>query len=364
MENNIFNELSTFPKISIIVACLNEEKFIERCLESLINQDYQGEFDIIIADGGSQDKTIEIINKFSANYNNIKLINNPKKIQASGRNLAIAQSDAEYVAYLDAHRTAEKSWLSQLWQCYAEKSVVDYRIFGVGSIHLDAAETVFSKSQETAFQSIISGATSSNFLNITQIEKVSHACMCLYDKKIFLESGGYDVSLPIGEDIELNHRLSYIYGYNLYLNPNAINYYFPRENFSDLFLQQFKYGFWRQVVINKLEKLLKTNTVKIQESANPAVAFNTFSLMRLKTIIPGMFVGFLAILFVLSFFSQPVFILYYAVIILYLTIISISSLIYFIKMKINPTILIIVFVAIHFGYGSGVLSYFLKLKKI
>jgi glycosyltransferase involved in cell wall biosynthesis len=364
MESNIIENFIAFPKISVIVACLNEEKYIEQCLESLINQDYQGKFDIIVADGGSKDKTIEIVNELSLKFDNIILINNPKKIQAAGRNLAIARSDSDYIAYLDAHRTADKSWLGELWKCYAEMSKADDKIFGVGSVHLDAAETGFSKAQETAFQSIISGATSSNFLNITHIEKVSHACMCLYNKKLFIECGGYDESLPIGEDIELNHRMSYIYGYNLYLNPKAVNNYFPRENFSDLFMQQFRYGYWRQVVINKLDKMLRTNSVKSQESSSQAKAYNTFSMMRLKTMIPAMFVGFLVLLFVLSFFSQPVFMLYYAVIFSYLSVLSISSLIHLIKMKINPTILIIVFVAIHFGYGSGVLSYFLKLKKI
>lgn len=344
--------LTDFPKISVIVACLNEEKYIEKCISSLINQDYKGDFDIIIADGGSTDNTLEIIHKIQSTHKKIILIDNPNKIQASGRNLAINISDAEFVAYLDAHRYADKEWLSELWKCYSEFAEIDGRIIGVGSIHLDAANTPFSRSQETAFQSIISGATSSNFLNYKKPDKVSHACMCLYNKELLKLSGYYDENLPIGEDIELNHRLTYILGYNLYLNPKAENYYYPRENFSNLFLQQFNYGFWRQKVISKLE------------SANESKSNSKlFSLMRLKTLIPGIFVATLIVLFILSFFSNLFFLIYYATVATYLLVLSIFSLLIFFRKKINPTILIIVFVAIHFGYGTGVLSYYLKLNK-
>ena len=54
MENDkiIYNNIKNFPNISVIVACLNEEKYIEKCIVSLVEQDYKGRFEIIISDGG------------------------------------------------------------------------------------------------------------------------------------------------------------------------------------------------------------------------------------------------------------------------------------------------------------------------
>jgi cellulose synthase/poly-beta-1,6-N-acetylglucosamine synthase-like glycosyltransferase len=340
---------SEYPKISIIVACLNEESYIEKCLISLINQNYKGEFDIIVADGGSIDNTIKIIKELQNLYPNIILINNPDKYQSSGRNLAINFSDAELIAYLDAHRYADKSWLSELWNCLDEYQKGDEKIAGVGSVHFDAAQNEFSYGQEIAFRSILSGATSANFLKIKKVQKVDHSCMMLYKKDILLNAGLYKPELKIGEDIELNHRLTYLYGYNLYLNPKSVNYYYPRETVGDLFKQQFNYGYWRQVVFRML---INSNLCKT----------HNFNLMRIKTIVPGIFILSLLILIILSLFSIKIFILASLLIFLYLFVISISSVFLGIINKVNPVILIACFMAIHFGYGTGVLSYFLRIK--
>ena len=357
MENDkiIYNNIKNFPNISVIVACLNEEKYIEKCIVSLVEQDYKGIFEIIISDGGSTDNTLQIVNSLISSHNNIILIDNPGRYQSIGRNTAVSQSNSEYFAYLDAHRFANKSWLSELWNCYYENSLKDEYIAGAGSIHLDAADSDFSKAQEIAFQSIISGATTSNFLNYKEADKVDHACMCLYNTKLFIEFGSYNPELIIGEDIELNHRITYIYGYNIYLNPKAVNYYYPRENFKDLFIQQFNYGFWRQKVLKLLDSYKKSDKYNVN---------NPFLGMKLKTLIPGLFVAFVVLMLILSIVYSVLFYIFCASILLYLAVISISSLIIGYKKRINPTILIFVFVAIHFGYGSGVLNYILRPKSI
>ncbi|MBX3042560.1 MAG: glycosyltransferase [Candidatus Kapabacteria bacterium] len=346
--------IKEFPKISIIIACLNEENYISECLESLLMQDYDGDFDIIVSDGGSKDKTIEIIQILQINNSKIKLINNPNKIQSAGRNIAIESSDAEYIAYIDAHRLAEKSWLSNLWEVYETKTQADLKIVGVGSVHYDASKTNFSKAQEIAFQSLMSGAGSGNFLNKKTVEKVDHACMCLYNKKIITDVGLYDESLPVGEDIELNHRLTILNDYNLYLNPGAINYYHPRKDFSSLLMQQFNYGYWRQIVIAKLRSANKLNSLQMKKIEG----------MQLKTYIPALFVLFIVLLFIMSFFIDYAFYSYWIIVLIYLFILALASVFYWIINKVSPVNLIIVFVAIHFGYGSGVLTYLFNLKKI
>jgi hypothetical protein len=86
--------------------------------------------------------------------------------------------------------------------------------------------------------------------------------------------------------------------------------------------------------------------------------------MRLKSLIPGLFIAVLCVLLILALFSVLSQIIFILSIFLYLLTITIGSIFLGIKNKINPTILIVVFVAIHFGYGSGVLGYILKLKRI
>ena len=55
---------TTLPKISIVMPCYNQVKFIERSILSILNQDYQN-YELVIIDGGSNDGTIDIINKYN-----------------------------------------------------------------------------------------------------------------------------------------------------------------------------------------------------------------------------------------------------------------------------------------------------------
>jgi len=67
--------------ISVIIPCYNEEKFIARCLDSIITQDYPKEkLEVLVIDGESLDRTKEVISQYIKNYPFIKLLHNPRRI--------------------------------------------------------------------------------------------------------------------------------------------------------------------------------------------------------------------------------------------------------------------------------------------
>ena len=69
-------------KIAVIIPTLNEEKFIAQCLDSVINQTFPFEnLDVMVVDGGSSDRTREIVNLYNKKYPNIRLLDNPGRIQ-------------------------------------------------------------------------------------------------------------------------------------------------------------------------------------------------------------------------------------------------------------------------------------------
>ncbi len=94
--------------ISIIIPTLNEEKYLPRLLKSIKNQDYQ-DYEIIIADAGSTDKTIEIAKKY-----NCKIV--PGGSPAVGRNNGAKAAKGEYLLFLDADVILEKNFLKNLLQ--------------------------------------------------------------------------------------------------------------------------------------------------------------------------------------------------------------------------------------------------------
>lgn len=89
------------PSISIIVPVYNVEEYIEKCIESLVNQT-QKDIEIIFINDGSTDNSRNIISKYEKKYKNIKCIDKENEGQAVARNIAIKESHADYVMFVDA----------------------------------------------------------------------------------------------------------------------------------------------------------------------------------------------------------------------------------------------------------------------
>src|SRR6185295_19565335 len=97
----------TDPFVSIILPVRDEERYIERCLYSIARQDYpRGRFEIIAVDGGSTDRTAEMIARFGAEYDvDLRLLANPRGTTAAGLNVALAAARGEVVVRIDGHAT-------------------------------------------------------------------------------------------------------------------------------------------------------------------------------------------------------------------------------------------------------------------
>lgn len=98
-------------KISFIIPTLNAQKVLETCLESIIKQDFpKSNYEIIIVDGGSTDKTIEIAHK----YNSI-ILNNPLKTAEAGKAVGVRQAKGEFICLIDSDNILPtKNWLKKM----------------------------------------------------------------------------------------------------------------------------------------------------------------------------------------------------------------------------------------------------------
>ncbi len=95
--------LSDTPILSIVVPVYNVEKYIGRCLESLLNQDLPSEdFEIVAIDDGSPDKSSNIIEEYQKEYSNIRLIHKPNGGLSSARNRGIDEAKGKYIMFVDS----------------------------------------------------------------------------------------------------------------------------------------------------------------------------------------------------------------------------------------------------------------------
>ena len=92
------------PRVSVVIPVLDEERYLRRCLASVTAQTYPRKLiEVIVADGGSSDGTRDIVRAVASDDPRIRLIDNPRRTQAAGLNVAIAASSGEVIARLDGH---------------------------------------------------------------------------------------------------------------------------------------------------------------------------------------------------------------------------------------------------------------------
>ena len=105
------------PAISVIIPVYNGEKYIERCVYSVLLQPCANALEIIIINDGSKDRTAEICDKISQEYGNVTVIHKENGGVASARNIGIEKATGQYVAFLDSDDWWEDNFLDNNMLC-------------------------------------------------------------------------------------------------------------------------------------------------------------------------------------------------------------------------------------------------------
>ncbi len=115
------------PVFSIITPCFNSEKYIEECIKSVLNQNFQ-DFEFLIIDDGSFDSSSEIIKKYADFDNRIKFFKKENQGQGIQKNFLIKQSKGKYILFLDSDDWLEDNALKKLFNKF-QKDDSDVVIF-------------------------------------------------------------------------------------------------------------------------------------------------------------------------------------------------------------------------------------------
>lgn len=117
-------------KVSIIIPAYNIRDYIEKCLNSVLNQDYDKDcLEIVVVDDGSTDGTSEILDEFARSYSSIKVIHKPNEGVSAARNDGIKASTGEFIFFFDGDDFQEKYTCSELVNVIQEQSA-DAVIYG------------------------------------------------------------------------------------------------------------------------------------------------------------------------------------------------------------------------------------------
>ncbi len=231
--------------ISVVVTCLNEEANIGDCLDSLIKQNYPAaHLEFIVVDGGSHDRTQEIIKEFAKAEPSVKLVVEPRKGTAAGRNAGIRAAAYEMIAFTDADCEVPVDWLEILAGQYKELLEQDKNIVAVGGTNLAPENSSdFVRAIEIAQDSVIGSfnAHGRQFRENRYVETLSNLNV-LYKKKIMVQAGLYDASLlSEAEDADLNYRLGR-QGYKFVFLPDSYVWHKMRATPNLWGKNMFRYG--------------------------------------------------------------------------------------------------------------------------
>lgn len=324
---------------SIIVPIYNEEKYIKKCLESLLNQDYPEEmFEVIVVDGGSKDRSIDIA-KEKAKSGRIQIFENPSKIAASAINIGIKNSKGDIITRVDAHSYVEKNYLSSIAKVFHETGEK-----AVGGPVQMVTDTPFRKASAIVLLSKL-GVGSVPYRTMRQRGYVDSIQTGSYKREVLEKVGFFDESLPPGEDFDLNTRVRKA-GFKILLDPDIKFYYYPRDNYFSLLKQYFHYGRVKPLVLFKNPEALKVKYII------PSALF--------LYVILSLFILFDYLLF--KHFSGKTVLVFWLMNFLYILYLIFFSIYSIPKMSARlATLVFFIIPGLHFSYGIGFIYGFFQV---
>lgn len=227
--------------VSIVIPMRNEEKYIRKCLESLLENDYPLEkIEILVIDGMSEDATKKIVEGYVQQYPFIKLLNNRKKITPVALNIGIKHAKGEIIMRIDAHATYEKDYISK-----CVKYLNEYNADNMGGICkiVPRENTLIGKCIALASSHPFGGGNAYYRVGSKEPRWVDTVPFGCYRKEVFEKIGLYNENLVRSQDMEFNLRLRRREG-KILLHPEIVSYYYTRSNLKAVFKHRFADGVW------------------------------------------------------------------------------------------------------------------------
>jgi len=233
------------PLVSIIIPCRNENAHIFDCLESIFEQhDVPGGFEIIVADGMSDDGTRETLEMIACRDRRVRIIDNPDRITPCGMNAGIRAARGQYIAIMGAHHRYAPDYLRASLAVLKETGAdnVGGSVIFIGESWLQEAIAI---AHHSGF-----AAGGARWHNIQYDGPADTVFGGVYRREVFERIGLMDEELVRNQDDEFNLRLTRAGG-KIWQSPRIRSWSMPRESLSALFRQYLQYGYWKVRVIQK-----------------------------------------------------------------------------------------------------------------
>ncbi|MGY2002819.1 glycosyltransferase family 2 protein [Blastococcus sp. SYSU DS1024] len=217
-----------------MVPAKNEERAIGPCIESILRQSYE-DFELIVVDGASTDATVDVVRSFGERDPRVTLISNPLGIIPVSLNMALQEARGRWFIRVDAHAAIPRDYIARLvghlstGACQAAGG----RKQGIGRT---SAGIAIARVMDSKF-----GVGGSTYHHGDRLQTVTHVPFGAYDTDFIRRLGGWNESLRVNQDFELDFRVVRNGG-TIVFDPAIVADWECRQNIPDLWRQYVRYG--------------------------------------------------------------------------------------------------------------------------
>ncbi|WP_420391622.1 glycosyltransferase family 2 protein [Acuticoccus sp.] len=242
--------------ILVVIPTLNEAAHISGLLKQILTNAKDLPLRIVVADGGSEDGTLEQVEAIARQEARVDLMHNPQRIQSAGINRAVELygEEADLLIRIDAHSVYPADYCRQLVR-EAEATGADSVVVGMRTVGLGCFQRAVAAAQNARL-----GNGGSSHRRDASAAYVDHGHHALMRMAAFRRLGGYDETFTHNEDAEFDARLT-ASGGRLWLTDKVRPIYFPRSTAGELFRQYRRYGRGRARTHVKHRKPLKLRQI-------------------------------------------------------------------------------------------------------
>ncbi|MDT3400594.1 glycosyltransferase family 2 protein [Streptomyces sp. B1866] len=229
------------PAVSVIMPVLNEERHLRDAVRHILQQDYAGEMEVVIALGPSTDRTDEIAAELVAEDPRVHTVPNPSGRTPAALNAAIKASRHPVVVRVDGHGMLSPDYIATAVRLLAQTGAQN-----VGGLMHAEGENAWERAVAAAMTSKI-GVGNAAFHTGGEAGPAETVYLGVFRREALERQGGYNEEFIRAQDWELNFRIREAGGL-IWFSPELRVSYRPRPTVRALARQYKDYGRWRHVV--------------------------------------------------------------------------------------------------------------------
>jgi glycosyltransferase involved in cell wall biosynthesis len=250
--------------VSVVIPCYNEERFILKALQQLVNQYDRDRYEILVVDGLSSDRTRGLIEGFQRDNPevSVRIVDNPARNIPTALNLGIAASRGDIIARMDAHAVPSTGYIRR---CVEVLSETDAAIVGAPCRVQPGAPTLMARAIAFAVSHPLGIGDAKYRLGKAGPlqEPVDTVAFASFRRSVWDDLGGFNERLLANEDYDFNYRIRQS-GRKVILDRREHCDYFARTTLRALATQYCRYGSWKAEMVR-----LNPSSIRLRHLAAP-----------------------------------------------------------------------------------------------